>query len=152
MTFERTHDAALIRRVLTDPSVYGKISDDGCPPPSEFEVKDTQAACYVSVYEADELLGLFLLVPQNAVCWEIHTCLLPSAYGSLARRAAEGILDWTWTNTPCQRIVTNVPAYNRLALRFAEGAGLTQFGLNPCSYLKGGELFDQILLGISRPA
>jgi RimJ/RimL family protein N-acetyltransferase len=150
--FERTHDLALIRRVMTDPSVYARISDDGCPDAPQFEAADNPALWYVAVHDgSDELLGLFLFVPQNAVCWEVHTALLPLAYGPRAARAGSGVISWVWANTPCRRLMTNVPAYNRLALRYAERAGLTQFGLNPGSYLKNGVLFDQILLGVSRP-
>ncbi len=74
--------------------------------------------------DGDELLGIFILAPQSAVCWEIHTRLLPTAWGAKARAAAQGVTRWAWANVPgCRRIVTSVPAQNRLAIRFAERAG-----------------------------
>jgi hypothetical protein len=45
-----------------------------------------------------------------------------------------------------------VPAHNRLALAFAEAAGMKVYGRNHASFLKNGELLDQICLGLSKPA
>jgi hypothetical protein len=43
-----------------------------------------------------------------------------------------------------------VPANNRLALSFAKSCGMTEYGLNPQSFLKDGQLYDQVLLGVSK--
>jgi RimJ/RimL family protein N-acetyltransferase len=98
-----------------------------------------------------ELLGLWMFHPQNAVCWEVHTCLLPNAWGERAHIAARALPEWIWQHTPCRRIVTHVPENNRLALRFALKAGMTIFGCNKASYLKHGRLCDQLCLGLSKP-
>ena len=90
-----------------------------------------------------------MLHPHNAICWEIHTCLLPNAWGERGRRAARLLPEWIWQHTPCRRIITNVPDNNRLALRFALAAGMTEIGVNAASFLKNGKLRDQTLLGIS---
>jgi RimJ/RimL family protein N-acetyltransferase len=96
-------------------------------------------------------LGLFMLVPENAICWKVHTCLLPLAWGKKAKKAARQGIEWVWKNMPAMRLVTDVPAYNRQASIFARWAGMTQYGLNPKSYQKNGKLMDVILLGISKP-
>jgi RimJ/RimL family protein N-acetyltransferase len=151
LTYERTRDLELVRSILTHPRVYPWISDDGCPPAEEFQPIDHPSVWYVVVREqlSGLLLGLFMFVPQNAVCWEVHTCLLPAAWGKPAAAAAAGASHWMGERTPCRRIVTSVPSYNRLALRFARAAGMKQFGVNPASYLKTGKLHDQVLLGLS---
>jgi len=87
----------------------------------------------------------------NAICWEVHTCLLPCAWGERAYIAARALPEWIWRHTPCRRIVTNVPSSNRLALRFALRAGMTIYGCNKASYLKNGRLCDQLCLGLSKP-
>lgn len=167
LLFERTHDYALLRAIATHPRVWEALADDATPSRDEWHPTEHEAYCYVLVrgpkrqiedasttgplgQDGDEVLGFFLLVPQNAVCWEIHTCLLPCAWGAKARDAAAGIVRWLWAHTNAQRLVTNVPASNRLALRFALRAGMTEYGRNPNSYLKRGQLEDQILLGLSR--
>ena len=149
--FERSKDYALIRGILTQPSIWRHISDDFSPEPDEYRPIESESIWYVMVWDGNELLGLWMFHPHNGICWEVHTALLPDAYGDRARAAAIGMTKWMWRNTPCRRIITHVPANNRLALRFAIEAGMEVYGTNPASFQKGGKLIDQICLGISRP-
>lgn len=137
---------------MTHSRVYPHISDDYSPNSANYRPFEDESLWYVLVTSDDgELLGLFLFVPQNAINWEVHTCLLPKAWGPIARKAGRGMAEWVWANTLCHRITTSVPESNRLALQFALACGMTIFGRNEKSILKGGRLQDQVLLGISRP-
>jgi RimJ/RimL family protein N-acetyltransferase len=155
--FERSFDYELIRRILTHERIWPHISDDYSPPPSEYQPIESTAVWYIMVRDIypdagpEEVLGLWMFVPQNSVCWEVHTALLPTAWGDRGQRAARMLPDWIWENTHCRRIVTNVPTTNRLALHFAVKAGMTIYAVNPASYLKHGTLCDQVCLGISPP-
>ena len=154
--FERSFDYQLIRRIMTHPRIFPHISDDYSPAMSEYRPVESGQIWYVIVRDIypdagpEEILGLWMFVPQNGVCWEVHTCLLPAAWGERGQRAARMLPDWIWENTHCQRIVTNVPTPNRLALHFALKAGMKIFGVNRESYLKHGVLCDQVMLGISK--
>ncbi len=150
ITFERSFDYDALRTIVTHPMIYDHISDDGSPDVEDFELIKSQLAWYVMTWDDDELLGCFTFIPQNAVCFEVHTCLLPSAWGDRAAEAAAGVVQWMFANSPALRIVTNVPEDNRLALRFAKAAGLAMYGVNTDSYLKRGVLMNQILLGVSK--
>lgn len=108
------------------------------------------AIWHVVVEDEGQVLGLWIVTPQGAACAEIHTCLLPCSYGARASKAVKAAIAWLFENSQFQRLFTNVPDYNRLALRFAKQAGMEVFGVNVRSYLKGGKLYDQILLGLSR--
>ncbi len=149
--FERTTDLELVRSIITHPKIYDHVSDDGCPPADQFKPLDNPVIWYVLVVECEVLLGMWTFMPQNTACWEVHTCLLPVAWGDLGREAAKAMAEWIWKNTPCRRLVTNVPVMNRMALKFAKAAGMEEYGVNPKSYLKRGTLHDQILLGMSKP-
>jgi RimJ/RimL family protein N-acetyltransferase len=151
VTFERTTDYVFIRAVLTHPKVYPGITDDSAPPSAEYEPIEHEGIWYVRVVDRGRDFGVFVFVPHGAICWEVHTALLPIAWGPAGKQAAREIASWIWANTPCRRIFTNVPEFNRLALRFAEAAGMTRFGVNASSYLKDGRVYDQILLGLTRP-
>jgi len=155
ITFARCSNLALIRAILTHPLVYPHISDDGSPPAEDYQPIEHPAIWYVLVRdvtpEQEDLLGLWMFTPQNAVCWEVHTALLPIAYGERALEAARKLPEWIWNNTPCRRIVTSVPSMNRLALRFAVKARMEYYGTNKASFLKNGVLWDQECLGISAP-
>ena len=151
MTIERTHDMPLVRSVITHEKIWPMVADDLAGAREDFIPLDHPATCYLSARDGDHLLGIWMLNPENSVTWDVHTCLLPSAWGALAIKAACHAIQWVWDNTPCRRLVTKVPVFNRLALRFARMAGMVEYGRNPRSFLKNGELHDQILLGISKP-
>ena len=148
---ERSKDYALIRGIMTHEAVYRHLTDDYSPPAADYRPIEHEMVWYLVVWDGNELLGLWMLVPQNGICWEIHTALLPDAWGERGRRAAALAQAWIWENTPCRRIITNVPADNRIAYRFAVAAGMEVYGTNEASFLKGGRLLDQICLGISKP-
>jgi RimJ/RimL family protein N-acetyltransferase len=151
LTFERTKDYALVKEIATHPAIYPFISDDYSPSPNDFKPFEDDAIWYVLVKDGDELLGMWMFAPENAICWQVHTCLLPNAYGKRAKQAALEMANWIWTNTTCLRLITSVPEYNRQASIFARWAGMEEYGRNPESYMKTGILHDQILLGMSNP-
>lgn len=151
IVFERTRNYELAREILTHPKIWPFISDDASPPVEDFQPVAHDAFWYVLAHYGDTLLGLWMFVPQNGVCYEVHTALLPVAWGLLGQSAARALPAWIWENTPCRRIVTNVPSSNRLALHFALKAGMKIYGVNEASYLKDGVLRDQVCLGLSKP-
>jgi RimJ/RimL family protein N-acetyltransferase len=146
LTFEWCHDPALIRRIMTHPKLYSWLTDDtagpvsGFTPPMDFS--------YVLVKREGDILGLFAIHPRNSVCWEIHTALLPHCWGPLATRAYREGLAWLRATTPCRKVIGNIRASNRLALRIAERAGLQRIGLNTKCVMKDGILQDQWILGM----
>ena len=149
ISFERTLDYALIKTIITNPKIYPASTSDFSPPAKDYVVIAHPLVWYVLVKDGDEVLGVFTLVPDG-VCWEVHTSLLPVAWGKRAKAAANGIVEWIFNNTICQRIVTSIPDYNSLALQFARGAGMIVYGYNDKSFLKNGVLHARVLLGISR--
>lgn len=151
MTFARTHDLELVRQVITHPSLWPFVSDDFSGTAEAFRPFEHASIWFIAVHAEETLLGVFMLTLQSGCCFEIHTCLLPCSWGPQAKAASLGIVEWIWANSRCQRLITNVPSYNRLALRFAKQAGMTVFGVNEKSFSKRGQLWDQIMLGLSRP-
>lgn len=146
----RTDDWDFIRTVATHPQLWDHLSDDFSGPREAWKPKEDEALVYLKVTDDHQCLGFFLLVQYSLVLWEVHTALLPAARGHRAREAAEALIAYDFTETPCRRLITSVPAYNRLAFHFAQRAGLTEYGRNPRAYQKRGELFDLILLGLSK--
>jgi RimJ/RimL family protein N-acetyltransferase len=143
-------DEELISSTIRHPRIWPSISDDGCPPPNEFRHQVSDAMIYLGMFSDDEFHGFFMLHRHNAICWEVHTCLLPSAWGKLSAILAGECIEWIFSETECRRLITNVPAGNILAKRLALSVGMTEFGRNPRSFLKNGEAIDQIMLGISK--
>jgi RimJ/RimL family protein N-acetyltransferase len=150
IVLERTFDYDLVRRIVTHPKIYPHISDDNSPKAEDWQPFQSEVVWYILVKLDDAPAGVFTFTPHNAVCYEVHTCLLPAIYGKNSVLAGIAVIQWMFANSPCRRIITNVPSYNILALRFAHNGGLKEFGVNEKSYLKNGVLFDQIMLGVTK--
>jgi RimJ/RimL family protein N-acetyltransferase len=142
-------DVDLISKAIRHPRIWPSISDDGSPSPEEFVPIIDDSIIYLGFFDSDQFLGLFMLHPHNAACWEVHTCMLPIAWGRASLFAAECI-EWVFNHTACLRLITNVPKDNSLARRLALSVGMREFGINPKSFLKNGIALDQYMLGISK--
>lgn len=150
MTFERTTDLELVRWILTRPEIYPHIGDDYAPPVEQFTPNADPRIWWVVARSDGQPMGLFLFLPISQVCWEAHVSMLRWAWGPLAMRAVEGVIPWIFDHTTAQRLVASIAATNRLAIRYAERAGFTRFGVNGRSCMKGGVLIDQVCLGLSK--
>lgn len=143
------HDIELITEAMRNPRVWPSISDDSSPAPELFQPCLDGHVVYLGMFVHDRFHGLFMLHPHNHICWEVHTCLLPIAWGRATRFASECV-DWVFSHTPCLRLITNIPKGNPLARRLALSVGMREFGINPSSFLKNGIAIDQFMLGISK--
>lgn len=147
MKIHRTHDMELVATVMGHPAIFPHIAEDGVDRP---EPIDHPGFYWMLVTRKVETAGVFLVHAQSAVCYEMHTMILPAFWGAPASAAAQALLTWAFTETECMKMVTRVPTYNRAALRFAEANGMRREGVNRESYLRGDELIDQINLGITK--
>lgn len=149
MKLERTYDYQLLNTLLRDSGLHYWISDDFSPTPEEAKVAEHPDLWYVLARDdEDDIMGFWRLSPQTAICWELHTVM------PLKGKAIEAIKElflWLWKRTSITRIVTNVPSFNRVALRFARRVGFEQYGVNEKSYRKSGIDYDQFLFGVTRP-
>ncbi len=151
--FFRTVDADVIRSILTNPKIYRAMAEQNTAPVAEFVPPIVDAIWYILAFDGNELLGCYILIPENSACWSIHLGLLPLASWVRGRPVAAmlAVFDWIWRETPCMRIIGKVPVFNSLALRLAVKAGMIMYGRNVLSFPKSGKLWDEVLLGISRP-
>jgi hypothetical protein len=146
-TFHPSTDYELVRKILSSPGVFGPSSDDGITQ----ETFRVSTACeYVMVYGDGELLGCYALVPYTSVAFEVHIAMLRLAWG-LTQEITDEFFRWIWMMTKYVRITARIPTFNRLVLRLAKCCGMFEFGCDERCIQKNGRLYDEILLGISRP-
>ncbi len=150
MRIEPLTDKNIILETIRNKKIYKNLIDDSCPKnPDDFNVIN-DLFLYLGVYDHDgEYLGLFLLHRHNLILFEIHTALLPNAWGR-SLDCAKSVISWVFSNTDCKRLVTSVPDGNTLAFRLAKSAGMDVYGYNPKSFMLEGELLGQTLLGVSK--
>ena len=140
-----TDDYEFIKSVCLHPKVWPYISDDYC----NFATFEPDLShLYLEVIE-DERMGFFAIKPLNSITFEIHTTMLPKAWGRTLQYTKE-VLEWIWSNTECMNVITFIPENNMKALKLAEKSGLTQKGFIENSWLKDGRLFGQYIFGIAR--
>lgn len=150
--FQRTEDTALIQSIITsDHRLYDGMSDDHCPKMEDFRLPELPDAWHVLVRDGEELLGFWTLIPKENGEAEVHTCLLPTAWGNRARAAAREMAQWIWQNTPFTILSTVVSGHHRLALMFAKVSGMREMGLQKDFYLKNGKTHDLIHLEMRKP-
>jgi hypothetical protein len=158
--FARLTNFALVREVLTHPAIYPLIGDDYSPPVEEFRVNEHPEILYlaawarvqgfVSVAEGGGMIGMFTLLPQNRVCWEVHVVMLPWASKQEKWEAARCLPAWLARHTPCRRLTAAVPSFHWPALIYGtHGIGMKYVGRQEKAFMKGGQLRDLIILGLS---
>src|SRR6476646_10149641 len=104
MRFERTRDMALVRSVLTHPRLWDSITDDFSPKREWVHPVDHDSVWYVAVYDGAEFLGLWMCVFLSPILVDIHTCLLPAAWGTRGKIASLEMSAWLFANSTCRRI------------------------------------------------
>ena len=134
-----------INRILLNEYIQDDISDD---PTKGHAIQSLQNHEWIGVVDDDHLQGLFLLVSQNSISIEIHTCLLPTLRGNKAIEAGKLILDLIFKKY--EKVISWVPENNRKAKLMALRLGFEIEGINRASFLKNGKLHDQFLVGLTK--
>lgn len=144
ITLQPLNDLDLINRVILDAAVNDDISDDAS---KNHKIQQLPHAfeC-LGIYHDEEIKGLFMLVPQNAVTAEIHTCLL--LRGKEAFQAGQLLLDYLFSNY--QKAISYTPSTNKKALFYALRLGFKKEGVLTQSFLKNGVLVDQVVVGLTK--
>jgi hypothetical protein len=104
ITVERTRDWELVKRIVTHPKIYPYVKDDFAPPPEKWEPIQHEHVVHLLCRDDHMVVGLFVLIPENAVCWEVHTNILPIAYGEKATECGRAGIKWVFENSICKRI------------------------------------------------
>lgn len=145
----RTYDEKYVREVITHPKIWPYLSDDTSNLATWVPCMD-KSVYWLVPYDGEKALGVFMVHPHSNVCFEVHTAILPEAYGAQAKLAARNLIEWVFKNTGCCKLITAVPASNLLAKRFALRAGMREEGVNRESFLREGKMIDQTMLGITK--
>jgi RimJ/RimL family protein N-acetyltransferase len=75
--------------------------------------------------------------------------ILPEYWGN-GINYTMALLDWLFANTPCQKLIAFIPEKNQKMLALALKSGLKKEGFIENSFLSGGVLHGQNLLGITK--
>jgi len=142
MIIESTRDKDRIKRILSDPWLLDRITED--------QAGEMQIPLDNVVYLVDENdSGVFIIQQLGAVEAEIHINMTQEGRKVSTEFATE-CLRMIWKETGLKKLVAQIPECYPDVIRFAEKMGLKREGVNEGSYLKS-RLFDKVYLGIKRP-
>lgn len=147
MIVTELQDLYLINQAVMHPKINKSVSDDFT---AGQKITTSDGFMWLGIFDKNDYLGLIMAHAHNTVLYEVHTALLPKAWGSKAIRCCELIVSWLIENTDCERIITSVPENNTLALRLAKKTGFKEYGFNPNSILKDNNLIGQTMLGLNK--
>lgn len=153
MDYHRTRNFDLVDRIYRQPGIYEVSGDDTLPEkPDDFKVNRDPGIWYVLAGGDDyDLTGIFCLMPENAICWEVHGAMMPWVSSKEKWAAGRCFMPWLWSHTPCRRLTASVPAFNRKAMFYLiHGLGMKWAGRQSKAFLKYGKLHDLVLFGRSR--
>lgn len=143
MIVEQTKDVERIRRILSDPWLADRITEDGA---EGMEIPIDGNVVYLV---DDDDSGVFIIQQLGAIEAEIHINMTQEGR-KVATEFATECLRMIWTETGLKKLVAQIPECYPDVIRFAEKMGLKREGVNEGSYLKG-RLLNKVYLGIKRP-
>lgn len=146
-------DAKEVWAVMKSPDVWEHITDDAPVWMGEGELSMVVAnpSLFFLVPVVDGIrVGVFFLHPWNYVTYELHSMVRKENRGKMVVAGLKELGRFMFDNTPCQKIVTHVPAGNFRAKALAQLMGMELIGNNRKSLLRGGVLIDQYLYGICK--
>jgi len=146
ITLERTNNGSLINSVLLDSEMFPRISEDGVN-----GVILNDKSIYLSVHDDQSLIGVFQLDSANSTSINIHPCILKK-YRNKSYKVMNVFYSWVLENLPKNLLKINaeIPTKYKEVYRFAKQVGFSDEGLNRQSIIKGGFIWDQYRLGITR--
>ena len=153
MKFVLLEDLQLITATITHPSIYKHVCDASSPDADQFEPRVSDKIFYIGVIDDEEnYCGLFMVEFSNYALGELHTCILPIAWGQKANKIAKDFLKYLFNEcSELKTLITRVPDDNRLALAYAKRNGMKLMGYIPDAYLNHtGELMGFSILGVQR--
>jgi hypothetical protein len=131
---KETKDIDLIKKILLEPEIYDRISDDLCPPVDKFE--PPLNVVYLAGFVDAEIIGLMIYdyVNEQLKC---HLQVLKKyrAYANQFARMAFG-------EVKNASIIAEIPTCYPEVIRFAQELGFNQVGKIEKARLKHGSWYD----------
>lgn len=118
-----------IDRIIYDPEIYDRISDDNCP--KLYDFKMDYSAHFIAGHVGESLASLFIVHGEK-----MHYMVLKPQ-----RRHAKELLDASFKLWPYP-VYVEIPSFYRSVINFAKKYGFTQTSIEKNAHLKNGRAYD----------
>lgn len=116
VSVRRTLDPTFLNEVINHPEVRPGVHGDG-------HIDVGRLTCDPRNFALQSAYGGFLLTLQTPGIYEVHSQFLPG-HGAHPAKAMASAMEYMFTRTDCEKIVSRVPASNRPAKGLAQIGGL----------------------------
>ena len=141
-----------VRSIFVHPEIAPFVSSDGFDLenfPFE-EALESPKHYFLCASVGDERAGLFFAHEWNSATAWCHVMLLPRFRGRTGLRLGKEAIKWWFENTEYKKLVGTVPATNRQALWYDYKLGFVEEGRIRRCFPRGGELHDEIIVGLCK--
>jgi len=120
-----------------------------CEDDSQIKVPDLINEYWIGILKDDVYVGFFRIAQITSVLFECHVCILQEYRRNIVEYAAKGY-EWILEYLPVQKLIVNIPEFNKNAIAYSKKIGFIEQGFNSDSYMRNGELCGMIQLGITK--
>lgn len=141
--YKLTEDLGEIHAVLRHPDILG-INEDGL---EDVDYPITPVIKYFCMLFDGEPVGIIMAMYRTLTVMDCHISVLKECRGACTGEFMEWAEYWVKNNTDIKKLTVCIPEFNEAAIKRAKKSGFKFEGINTKSFLKDGELIDQVYLG-----
>lgn len=146
---EPTNDMHLIREIMISDEIWDCSVEDGTKKEGFYPSFDNMSVWFLCTVDG-KVAGSILAHNDNVTTIKIHPYIL-SNYRVKSRIIIKEFFKWFLCNAKfASKIIVSIPFSRKVVYNFAKKVGFVDEGINRESYLSGGTLYDQWMLGITR--
>ena len=146
ISISRETDKQVIYDVISHDGIFDCIREDGY---TDINI-DTDATCFLSLKVDGDIGGIFIIEKLSSIEIQFHAQVLPEYRKEYTKKFMTMVYEWIISETGFQKLSASAPSIYPNAANFCKRMGMIEEGINRLSWLKNGEIHDQILLGITR--
>ncbi|GEM_PF-3666357 len=145
MIIKQTKNFKLIKKILFDPEMFARVSDDYTNTDNFNPEKSEWFGCF----ENDQCKGLLSVHEENAVVLNIHMHIPRQFRGNDSLKIGKSLIDYLENNCDERFVKINakIPVLFPDVIKFAKKCGFKKEGNDRKSYLKVGKYYDRIMFG-----
>ena len=145
VTCERIIDVVIAQAIFN--TCWDEVTADGV----ECYTPNVMGEYWVGLVADGVYVGVYRFHQTATTTWEGHTHMIPDKRKAYSMAAVVPIKKWMLENLEgLEKINVTIPALYKNVVRFTESIGFICEGVDRMSFMKNGELHDQIKLGMTR--
>lgn len=142
-------DMSIVKSIITSKEIWEQAAEDGVSKEGYQPYFDSLTAWLLCECEGEQI-GLIYIHNDSLCAVSIHP-YLKHKHKRKGRAMMKAFFRWfiSLPDTLC-KVNVSIPASRKIVYNFSKKVGFKDEGINRSSFLKGGKVYDQYLLGLTR--